>query len=167
MRRELVRALRQRFRSDLESQTKFVKIAADAYAPDSDVYRWTLSKNLNGFVRLVWSSKAYRDEFMIELAWSAGPSYPPPAPIEKQRGLDPRNDGRIRLPDLWRDRWSSALQLWWELGPRLGADTGDEFYADEETQRRVARVPEVVADAIQKLEEFGIPFLLGLAAKRE
>ena len=95
---------------------------------------------------------------MIELGWSSGPSFPAMARLQNKSRLDFQSDGRIRLPSLWREQWKSALEPWWELG-RGPSALGDAFYSEEETLRRVARVPEAVADAIDKLEKYGIPFL--------
>jgi hypothetical protein len=165
MRKEVLRAIRERFRRKIESDGRF-RHAEDRGAAGSDIYVCKFSDDLNCFVYLLPSSKSYRDEFMVELGWSSSPSFPATARLQTKSHLDFQSDGRIRLPSLWREQWKSALQPWWELGPGPSV-LGDAFYSEEETLLRVARVPEAVADAIDKLEKYGIPFLHRVAEERQ
>ena len=164
MRKEVLRAIRESFRRKIESGGRF-RHAADRGAPGSDIYVWKFADDLSCFVYLLPSSKSYRDEFIVELGWSSGPSFPATAKLQTRSRVDFQSDGRIRLPSLWREQWKSALEPWWELG-RGPSVLGDAFYSEEETLRRVTGVPEVVADAIDKLEKYGIPFLHRVAEER-
>jgi hypothetical protein len=165
MRKEVLRAVRENFRRTIESGGRFRR-AEDRGDPGSDIYVWKFSDDLNCFVYLLPNPKSYKDAFMIELGWSSGPSFPATTRLQNKSRLDFQSDGRIRLPSLWREQWKSALEPWWELGRRLSMDFGDAFDSEEETLSRVARVPEAVADAINKLEEYGIPFFHRVAQER-
>src|SRR5262249_37091876 len=105
--------------------------------------------------------------FILELGWSSASSFPKTLPLQKKQRLDLQSDGRIRLPSLWREDWPSAVEPWWQAGSSVNADTGEEFYTNEETERRVARVPELVKDAINRLQKYGIPFFEKIAAARQ
>lgn len=164
MRKEVLRAVRETFRRKIENGGRF-QHAEDRGAHGSDIYVWKLSDDLNCFVYLLPSPKSYQDAFVIELGWSGSPSFPATSRLQNKSRLDFQSDGRIRLPGLWREQWKSALEPWWELG-RGPSVLGDAFYSEEETLRRVARVPEAVADAIDKLEKYGIPFLHRVAEER-
>jgi hypothetical protein len=165
MRKEVLRAVRESFRRKIESGGRF-RHGDDRGAPGSDIYVWKFSDDLNCFVYLLPSSKSYQDAFIVELGWSSGPSFPATARLQNKSRLDFQSDGRLRLPSLWREQWKSALEPWWELGRGLSVDLGNSFYSEEETLRRVAKVPEAVADAIDKLEKYGIPFLHRVAEER-
>lgn len=165
MRKELVRALRQEFRRHIESTGRFRHVNHSDGAPGSDIYVAPISPNLNGFVYLIPNQKL-RDEFMIELAWSGDAAFPSRARLQHSRALDPSVDGRIRLPNLWREEWPSALEPWWDLGTASVLEMGDAYYTEDETRRRLARVPEVVTDAIDRLNRYGAPFLERVARER-
>ena len=165
MRKEVLRAVRESFRQKIESGGRFRR-AEDRGSPGSDIYVWKFSNDLNCFVYLLPSSKSYQDEFMVELGWSSGPSFPATARLQNKHRLDFQSDGRIRLPGLWREQWKSALEPWWKLGRGLSVDLGDAFYSEEETLLRVAKVPEAVADVMDRLEKYGIPFFHRVAEER-
>lgn len=166
MRKQVLRRLREEFKRKIEASGKFLHSADNGGAAGSDLYIWKFSPELNFFVYLLPNPKSYRDTFMVELGWSSGTLFPRSAPMQNKQRLDLCADGRIRLPSLWREQWASALEPWWETGHSLAADTGGEFYAEEETKRRVAKVPELVADAIQKLQKYGMPLFERVAAER-
>jgi hypothetical protein len=166
MRKEVLRAVRSDFRRKIESGDKF-RHTGDRGSPGSDIYVWEFSDDLNCFVYLLPSPKSYQDAFIIELGWSSGLSFPAKARLQNKNRLDFHADGRIRLPSLWREQWKSALEPWWELGLGLSVELGDAFYSKEETLLRVARVPEAVTDAINKLDAYGIPFLHRVAEERD
>lgn len=165
MRKEVLRAVRENFRQKIESGGRFRR-SEDRGDPGSDIYVWKFSDDLNCFVCLLPNPKSYKDTFMVELGWSNRPSFPATARLQIRSQLDFQSDGRIRLPSLWREQWNSALEPWWELGRGLSMDFGTVFDSEEETLRRVAKVPEAVADAIDKLEKYGIPFFHRVAEER-
>jgi hypothetical protein len=167
MRKQVLRLLREHFKRELESGGKFLLATEKRGSADSDVYVWKLSEDLTFFVYLLPNPKSYRDTFMVELGWSKGPSFPRHEPLTNKQRLDVLHDGRIRLPSLWRDQWKSALEPWWEAGSSISASTREDFYAEEETVRRVAEVPRLVADAMDKLQEHGIPLFQRIVAERE
>lgn len=41
------------------------------------------------------------------------------------------------------------------------------FDSEEETRRRVSNIPQAVADALERLQRFGIPFLRNVVTARE
>lgn len=166
MRKQVLRRLREEFKQKIEAGGKFLHSADIGRTPGSDLYIWKCSSELNFFVYLLPNPKSYRDSFMVELGWSSGVLFPRNAPMQNTQRLDLCVDGRIRLPSLWREHWASALEPWWETGHSLAADMGEEFYSDEETLRRVAKVPELVADALAKIEKYGIPFFHRIASER-
>ena len=165
MRKEAVRALRAEFRRSIETTGQF-RLTKEHGAPGSDIYVASLAPNIYGFVELVPNPKSYTDSFMIELAWGSKPEFPTRAPLQHKRQLNVGVDGRIRLPNLWREDWASALEPWWELGPGL-LELGDAFDSEEETRRRVANVPDAVADAVDRLRRYGMPFFQRVASERE
>lgn len=165
MRKQVLRHVRKEFKQKIEGRGRFLQ-CADNGGPGSDLYIWKFSPELTFFIYLLPNPKSYRDAFMVELGWSSGTHFPRHAPMQNKERLDLRADGRIRLPALWREQWRSTLEPWWETGHSLASDTGDEFYTEEETLRRVAKVPELVADAIVKIEEYGIPFFQKIASER-
>jgi hypothetical protein len=167
MRKQVLRLLRENFKRELESGGKFLQSAEHRGSPGSDLYVWKFSQGLNFFVYLLPNPKSYHDAFMIELGWSSGVLFPSHAPLQNKQRLDLRSEGRVRLPSLWREQWTSAVEPWWEVGRSLAADTGEEFYTEEETARRVAKVPELVADAIEKLQTYGTPLFNKIAAERD
>jgi hypothetical protein len=70
------------------------------------------------------------------------------------------------LPQLWRGKWGSALEPWWEFGNLLTLNNSEESYSDEETQRRVEAIPMLVEDAVRKITEYAIPLFQRIAAAR-
>jgi hypothetical protein len=166
MRKEVLRRLREEFKQKIEADGDFLHATENGGAPGSDLYIWKFSPELTFFVYLLPNPKSYHDAFMVELGWTSGTQFPRQAPMQNKQRLDLRVDGRIRLPSLWREQWRSALEPWWETGHSLASDIGDEFYTEKETLRRVAAVPELVEDAIKKIEEYGIPFFQRIAAER-
>ena len=150
------------FRSDKKQKTDGGSI----------IYSRTVASDLVLFIRVMPNPKAYRDSFMIELGWSGDPSAQCLS-LRHQPRINASVDGCMRLPDLWREEWLSKLQPWWEIGPRLAATDPEVFFAEaersdseEEVQRRVEMVPAVVADAVDRIERFGIPFLERVARER-
>jgi hypothetical protein len=166
MRKQVLRVLRENFKRELESGGKFLQAAENRGSAGSDLYMYKFSPDLNFFVYLLPNPKSYHDTFMVELGWSSEALFPSHAPLQNKQRLSLRSDGRIRLPSLWREHWTSAIEPWWECGCSLAADTGNEFYTEEETRRRVARVPALVADAMEKLRQYGVPFFERIAAER-
>lgn len=166
MRKMVLRSLREEFKKQIKSRfSMFSPAELKQRAAGADLYVWKFSENLNFFVYLLPNPKSYHDTFMIELGWSGAGAYPVGAPLQNKQRLDLRSDGRIRLPSLWREQWRSGLEPWWAAGESLGADTGDEFYGEEETLRRVSRVPQLTADAVGKIEQYGIPFFQKIVAE--
>lgn len=162
----MLRRLREEFKQKIEAGGKFIQSADTGGTLGSDLYIWKFSPQLNFFVYLFPNPKSYRDAFMVELGWGSGHLFPRKVPMQNKQRLNLHVDGRLRLPSLWREQWKSILEPWWETGRSLAADTGDEFYSEEETLRRVAMVPELVADVIEKIEKYGTPFFQKIASER-
>ena len=166
MRTQALKLLRQEFRRLLLNRCHMFRYdAAYRGSPGADLYLWQISSNLNCFIHLLPNPKSYRDSFMVELAWSGG-EYPIQAPLQNMRKLNVLSDGRVRLPDLWREQWPSAVEPWWELGSSLTATNEGTFYTDEETARRVDAVPKGALDAVDKIEKYAIPLFHKIAAER-
>lgn len=166
MRKQVLRSLREIFKHELESDGTFSKISNGSESAGADVYVWHFSRDLNFFVYLLPNPKSYRDSFMVELAWSSS-EFPKNAALQKNKELKSFSDGRIRLPVLWREQWASAVEPWWELGDSLSAESSEEFYSEEETRRRLARVPESVTNVLEKIKKYALPFFERIASERE
>ena len=164
MRKELIRAVRATFRQAIESGGRF-EYTKERGAAGSDIYIWRFSADLNFFLYLLPSLKSYHDRFIIELGWSTGHAFPAKAALQNKQRLDLKSDGRIRLPSLWREKWKSAVEPWWKLGDSL-VESGDAFDSEDETRRRLAQVPEVVSEVVDKLGEYGMPFFQRIAEER-
>lgn len=150
----------------IERQGRFRFAPDSSRLTQSDVYVWAVTADVNAFVQLVPTSKATRDEFMIELAWGKDGVYPMRSELQNKQRLDVTIDARIRLPSLWREQWRSALEPWWQLGPSA-VRTGDEFYTDDEIDRRLARISALVEDVAVRLDAYGIPLFERVAASRQ
>jgi hypothetical protein len=166
MRKQVLRSVREGFRRELVSDGKFSKLMNSLESTGADVYVWRFSRDLSFFVYLLPNPKSYHDSFMVELAWSSG-EFPKNAALQHDQELNCVSDGRIRLPVLWREQWASAVEPWWELGSPLSAESSEEFYSEEETRRRLARVPETVTDALAKIKQYALPFFERIVSERE
>ncbi len=166
MRKEVLRSLRECFKRELEKGGKFSKTPNSSGSAGADLYVWRFSRDLNFFVYLLPNPKSYRDSFMIEIAWSSG-EFPRKDALQDSRGLNGLSDGRVRLPVLWRERWESAVEPWWKLGGSVSLGSTEEFYSEEETRRRLARVPERVADALEKINQYALPLFERIASERQ
>ena len=169
MRKELLKGVREELNKLLSARCGFFKRTTKyREAGRPDVYVWIAAPELTFFVYLLPNPKSYKDSFMIELGWSKGG--PPPPDVwrnkESKDQLDRQWEGRIRLPNLWREQWRSALEPWWELGQSLGAEDPEQFYSEEETRRRSARIPAVVTDVVDSIERYAIPFFQRIARER-
>lgn len=144
---------------------RFVPVTEYKGLSAADLYMWHVTNDLRCFVLLLPNPKSHRDSFMIELAWSSS-GFPENAPLQRSQRLDTVGDGRLRLPQLWREKWSSALEAWWEFGDSLTLNNSEQFYSDEETQRRVKAIPALAEDAVTKITEYALPLFQRISAAR-
>jgi hypothetical protein len=166
MRKDVLKELRKQFGIEVSRRCKkFVPVVGYRGSPGSDLFVWDSTDDLKRFVLLLPNPKPYRDSFMVELAWS-GATFPEKAPLQSKQRLNAVVDGRIRLPQLWRENWSSALEPWWEAGDSLTVDNTERFYSAEETSRRMKAVGSLACDAAEKIAEYAIPFFERVADAR-
>jgi hypothetical protein len=166
MRKEVLKEVRQQFSDVLRTELDdFRNLPATDLSPGADLYVKKIAPDFSVFICLVPNNKAYRDSFMIELGWGRSEQLGEIRFSGKER-IDPLEDGTIRLPLLWREKWASRLEPWWETGNSLSLDKTDEYYSAAETKRRLSRVPPLVHDAVQKIKEYGVPLFKAIAAAR-
>jgi hypothetical protein len=105
-----------------------------------------------------------RESITLELAWTKKNRWP--SYEYSKSPFEPTAEGNVRfqLHDLWNEQ--RPLELWW-IGPTPGCYERElkdipEPLPDEEL---LPEVPKVVADAIKKFEEYGIPYLEKVASE--
>lgn len=167
MRKQVLRLLRVEFSHLLLG--RFAMFRKDPVFKTSfgdDLYVWRFSSELSFFIYLLPNPRSYLDSFMVELGWSKR-DYPMRAPLQHGSRPDTNSDGRIRLPNLWREEWASAREPWWEVGaPLMASDDVDDFFSEQETLQRTKAVPKVVINAMDRIEKYAIPFFKSIAVAR-
>lgn len=162
MRAKVAQALRKRFEAALTE-------ALPQFRPDREseipagwrCYRWSAFDDLHFFVLL--EPRQLFDEFSVVCGWSERPVMP----VGDSEGVeDP--EGVFTLHGLWDPRSPAG----WNLAPGAGVLDGptDPFDPDvgepAPAEEAVARVPESVADAVDRLVTHGLPVFRQVAEAR-
>jgi hypothetical protein len=178
MRSEIGRLVRKSFSSKMrELLPQFLEEKPSGALLGGLLYRWQATKNLNCFVYLQVSQKMYHECFMVELSCS-----PVEFPLDRV-AFDPNDTtgGRVRfrLPELYREEWreKSRRVPWWWIGPEIlpgeiasrataRALSGSLLDKDEgllPIEQALPLVEPQVADAVDRVKRFGIPFFQDFA----
>lgn len=182
MRTELARAVREKFTAHLEKMLPQFRLQkGQKIGPRCYLYSWNVAPDLTFFVMLQISTKA-DEEFTLEVAFSSDGRFPDellailPFNFAEigTRGLASRPAWRVRLGNLWRQN-ERDKDYWWEVTPRLDHHELAQRMKDLVSlgkmnemplEEALARVEPAVASAVEKLTEYGMPFLLEVASHR-
>lgn len=113
------------------------------------------------FVLLTFADK--RDAFTVEVAFNESPEFPwteMPGTIKEVSSAPSRSVARFRLAKLWGE----ASDVWWTLGEEPSLAEIEEriktksYLRAEDLTPKLEKVPVAVADAIEKLVNYGLPF---------
>lgn len=177
MESRIAKKLRKEFEQRLVEQfPQFVRVKTCDIPPGDRLYQWEMGDGLTVYLFLALAPN--RDEFTIEAAWSRKGRFPTymlclsPVDIpECDIVRDEPRDGeyRLRLPSLWpphRDHWwkvsdrpdveDMSLEELFDLDAALEAPSAD---VQDFVQERVAEVMELIA-------EYGIPYFQQVAEQR-
>jgi hypothetical protein len=176
MNRQLGKVLRKRFAEELrERLPQFRCVKGHANSGTFNTYEWSVSADLHVYVVLQINTRF--DSFTIELSWSKHQGYPAHLNLMFPRDIplsriprDQPKDGefKFRLSNLYADK-----DVWWELIPRPTIEEileQQRILIEEGTMHEdsieagLERVDPCVKDAVDKLIEHGIPFVLSAAA---
>ena len=132
-------------------------------------WQWRVTDNLTFFVLL--QPIDYLDQFTLEIAWSESGDFPWGAMGKKKVE---RAKGRLRLPDLWTQ---GPVEFLWDVDPAKTAAT--KLYLESlRTEKALAapkdspdeevlpRVRALAHEAVDKLEQYGLPLFLQVAEVR-
>jgi hypothetical protein len=145
-------------------------------AETGPMFAYAAGTGFTFFINIYASQK--RDAFTVELAWSESGEWPtdsgnvPRDWAELRLVKTPPKDGkyRFRLTKLWL---VPKMDPWWEITPRasvaeiLRRDPRDLGYLEEmDIAEAVERLRNLLADAIAKTVEYGIPYFRNVANER-
>jgi len=151
-----------------ELTARWPLFALDHSERDWKSWSWRLAPNLVLFVAL--QTKERVDQFLVEVAWNEEGSFPWGAIGTVDVG---GREGRERLSRLW-----DAEEPVWDVDPEKTAHIAENFRArrdgkatteprDVPLGQAVPRVPALVADAVQKLDQYGMPLFRQVAKARQ
>lgn len=153
MRKELKRILIKSFRSEFEQRfgRKLVPLASYRSPFGKQYYEYDRVEDLRVFIVLFPNPK--NDTFTLELAWSVHDQIP-------ERGPGPANyhapfgEKLLRIASFYShdDPWWNPFSNTWESGK---IETGK------------AKIPDLVNDAVNKFEEYALPYLQELGKLRK
>lgn len=131
------------------------------------IWRWQIASDLHFFVALQGFDR--RDQFVLEVAWSENGEFPwgkagDPIVVEQ-------SEGRERLGFLWSQGPSEPR---WDLAPeKTAADEAHikarargehlPYAEDPPVELVLPRIEPLIHDAIEKLEQYGIPLFRRVA----
>jgi hypothetical protein len=165
MRKEYGKALRARFSLEMKSalpQFEEVKVKSVYFWPGDRAFCWEASESLYCWIVLSPSNKDY-EEFTVLIGWSKLGRFPelgmvPCAELPSAGREEFGNDEYLtRLPFLWgkEDRWWVVEELRMPLSvAELEASTQPISAAKANEM-----VAPAIEDAIEKLQERGVPYL--------
>lgn len=169
MRKEYGKILRTLFASEMKriaSHFHEVKVNSMYFWPGDRAYCWQASAQLYCWIVLSPSNKGH-DEFNVLLGWSKHARYPELSMVPCAQSPSPdRNEFSYeeyltRLAYLW-----SNDDYWWVISefhaPTTAQELADSIKPITATQARETVAP-IVSDAINKIKEFGLPYLEDLA----
>lgn len=171
MRRELKKALRQRFDLAMKESLPDFQPAERQEAPagDSRLYVWRAREGLSLFIRLLLSHKDER--FTVEIGWSTdgcfhgGPTTSDPDAPAQAGGVS------FRLSRLWK---RGGTEQWWELSRLLPTNAHLTMSIEEQVarlgsgdyvQEGLANVDSMVDEAISLTREHALPYFQRILGK--
>jgi hypothetical protein len=159
MRKEYSSYLRKEFDSKVkDALPNFSVVNGEPHTvKGSPLYRHIVEEALSLYVYL--AIDGLFNEFTVELAWSTSQCFPQWRPFDDPRPIS-GDSSRIRLSRLW----DTKSDFWWAIEPR---DTPSEAIRRVKefdmslppASQFLPNVKTAVQDVIQKLENYGIPYL--------
>jgi hypothetical protein len=168
MRRKVGRAFKKHLSLAMQQRLSCFKELEPLYG--SPLFGNDLAVDLSVYWYFIVSPKY--DEFLVEGAWSRHGRFPSmishllprPFPELGMSRSEPINgDFRFRLRNLW-----TAKDAFWQLTRRPGldeleAEIWDGIDRREPVDVAIARIPDVVAEVIDRILVFGIPYFENVA----
>ena len=162
MRGRLWKKVSVNFQHELEQ--RFPQFVFDDKDGQYWIWRWKIAFNLHFFVALQGFDR--RDQFTLEVAWAEGNEMPYLGPAQPHQ-----SEGCVRLGRLFATGPEAPL---WDLAPeKTAADEahresllGDEivpYPEDPPVELLLPRIGPLVHDAIEKLEQYGMPLFRRVA----
>lgn len=149
LRREFAAALRRLLPSFAED--KNVELPCGWRA-----YRCVADRKFTSFVILCISPR--EDRFTVEVAWSLTGQLPC-SEILQAPGTEKTGES-LRLSLLWHPQ---QVDHWWTIGKQRTLEDLANFAPDEPVAEKLRDVEAKVAEAMAKLQAFGIPYLKRIA----
>lgn len=164
MRGPLKREVFSTFRKEVSQ--RFLEFALVKEIASFWLWEWRAASNLTFFFAL--QAFEDRDKFVLEVAWSEDGQFPWKS-LGKGKVALPQ--GRIRLARLWKKGGEEPV---WDLAPETTQGTQDHIAArargekmayptDMPVEQLTPRIPALVHDAIDKLEQYGLPLFRQVA----
>ena len=125
------------------------------------LFEFRTASSMAFFVLLTFAQK--RDAFTVEVAFNESPQFPwteLPGTVKEVSSAASRRVARFRLAKLWGE----TRDVWWALGKELSVTEIEEqiktksYLRAEDLPSKLEAVPIAVADAIEKLVTYGVPF---------
>ena len=178
MRAFLRRELCKEFKNQIASVFPRSGLITDKTAGQNGmVWRSSSSPSLHFFVVLCVAEDL--DQFMVEIGWNVAAEFPWTEPFSRLENLAAPS-GRGRLSHLWTQTGADPA---WAIVPRDSSSRRNERLAaqasgDWETANRLlresklspeeamSRIPSLVEDAIEKIEQYGIPRFVDVARSK-
>jgi hypothetical protein len=158
MRSKLATAVRKEFTTRLQQELpQFVAVKHKQIPPSCTLFVWQAAPDLTCHLMLI--PFRTRDWFTLEAGWKHAESAADPGDSPLQ-GAE-----RFRLPDLWL---GPTQDFWWKLVPELSPL--EEFErsmsgAEEPIEAALTRVPAAVADALQHVVQYGLPYFRSISER--
>lgn len=161
MQSKLAKALRSQFEKELKNSLPAFSSDDHSEVPSGwRSYRFKVTPTLTLFVVLCLSPRD--DRFTVELGWSEIGRLPVSGAF---RPTDSPRDGGLmfRLSVLWHPQ---GRDHWWVLGHERTLEEMANFVPDQPAEEKMPDVVPKVADAIEKIVTFGLPYFEKIAADK-
>jgi len=156
MRAMLARELRKAFDAAMARNLSPFARSRGMHVPGgAQAYVWKYDSELEFRVLLMPYSKT--DCFNVELSWGKGPSEG--WPLNYCDGVSLKPDRAFRLSELWGVRGIGGE---WDIGGLLSSSPAR---SDSPTVS-IGRVEEVVAAAVLRIQEYGLPYFFSVAQQQ-
>ena len=160
MKRKLISAVRKSFRIALAQSFPDFSPALEPVGPHCDLFVWQPRPGLRWYLLL--EPDLFEDCFHIEVASTPYDSLPPCHSPTVPAHPTAEEDLRFRITALWAPR--DPYAAWW-LGHPLGDATSPAILPSEDEGHVIRAVPHQVADCIERIRDYVLPYLSLTLAK--
>ena len=172
MRRKLGKSLRKHVLAEFKEKLPMLRHIRSGWGVGELFFKWQNKSGPRCFVCLFVDDKWY-DDFTFKVAWSEDDKFP--IGLQQKLHYEPKNGAKLfTISDLWQDPMSREYRQeehWWHLGKVIPDERALDFSAymepDPPVEDSIAKVPEAVAEAISKIEEYVLPYFERIAVQHQ